>query len=154
HEHKRSFQQTGQLGDVMKESSYIAYNYVMSSTEDYGISEDWFKEASIHLHVPEGATPKDGPSAGITMATALISLAKKQKPKRKVAMTGELTLTGQVLAGGASRGEVIASRRVKIFELRLSKHTECDYSELPDHLTEKITAQLSENYIEVYILTS
>src|SRR5699024_9125262 len=152
HEHKRGFQQTGQLGDVMKESSYIAYNYVMSSTEDYGISEDWFKEASIHLHVPEGATPKDGPSAGVTMATALISLAKKQKPKRKVAMTGELTLTGQVLAVGGIREKVIAARRVKIFELILPKDNERDYNELPDHLKEKMTVHFAEHYKDVYKL--
>lgn len=152
HAHKRGFQQTGQLGDVMKESSHIAYNYVMSSAEDYGLSAEWFAQASIHLHVPEGATPKDGPSAGITMATALVSLAKGKKLKRKVAMTGELTLTGQVLPVGGIREKAIAARRVGIFELILPKDNEHDYNELPEHLKDKLTVHFAAHYNDVYQL--
>lgn len=152
HRHRRCFTLTGQLGDVMKESANIAVSYVESASKTYGIAEDWFKESSIHLHVPEGATPKDGPSAGITMATALISLAKQQKLQRKVAMTGELTLTGQVLPVGGIREKVIAARRVKIYELILPADNQRDYDELPEHLKEKLTVHFVDNYQQVYKL--
>src|SRR5690625_40944 len=152
HRHRRGFTLTGQLGDVMKESANIAVSYVESASKTYGIAEDWFKESSIHLHVPEGATPKDGPSAGITMATALISLAKQQKLQRKVAMTGELTLTGQVLPVGGIREKVIAARRVKIYELILPADNQRDYDELPEHLKEKLTVHFVDNYQQVYKL--
>lgn len=152
HRHRRGFTLTGQLGDVMKESANIAVSYVESASKTYGIAEDWFKESSIHLHVPEGATPKDGPSAGITMATALISLAKQQKLQRKVAMTGELTLTGQVLPVGGIREKVIAARRVKIYELILPADNQRDYDELPEHLKEKLTVHFVDNYQQMYKL--
>lgn len=152
HRHRRGFTLTGQLGNVMKESANIAVSYVESASKTYGIAEDWFKESSIHLHVPEGATPKDGPSAGITMATALISLAKQQKLQRKVAMTGELTLTGQVLPVGGIREKVIAARRVKIYELILPADNQRDYDELPEHLKEKLTVHFVDNYQQVYKL--
>ena len=79
HSHSRGFKQTGQLGDVMRESAEIAYSYISANLEAYGADADFFDQAFVHLHVPEGATPKDGPSAGITMATALLSLARKQR---------------------------------------------------------------------------
>ncbi|MCY1390162.1 Lon protease [compost metagenome] len=94
HTLNRGFKLTGQLGDVMKESAEIAYSYISSHLKQYGGDEGFFDQAFVHLHVPEGATPKDGPSAGITMASALLSLARNQAPKKGVAMTGELTLTG------------------------------------------------------------
>lgn len=152
HRHRRGFTLTGQLGDVMKESANIALSYVESASKPYGIAEEWFKESTLHLHVPEGATPKDGPSAGITMATALISLAKQKKLKRKVAMTGELTLTGQVLPVGGIREKVIAARRVKIFELILPADNQRDYDELPEHLKENLTVHFVDHYSQVYKL--
>ena len=103
----------------MKESAEIAYSYVSANLKQYGGEVGYFNESFIHLHVPEGATPKDGPSAGVTMASALLSLARDQAPKKGVAMTGELTLTGQVLPIGGVREKVIAARRQKIHELIL-----------------------------------
>jgi len=119
HTKNRGFKLTGRLGEVMQESANIAYSYVSAHLEDYQADPKFFDEAFVHLHVPEGATPKDGPSAGITMATALLSLARGQQPSRPLAMTGELTLTGQVLPVGGIREKVIAARRVGIFEIIL-----------------------------------
>ena len=150
HEHSRGFRQTGQLGDVMRESSEIAYSYVSSHIAEYGGDPAWFRDAFVHLHVPEGATPKDGPSAGITMATALISLATGQPLKRKAAMTGELTLTGQVLPVGGIREKVIAARRAGIRELMLPEANRRDYNELPDYLRDKITVHFASHYNDVY----
>src|SRR5690606_36469154 len=103
HTLNRGFKLTGKLGEVMKESAEIAYSYISSHLKQYGGDPVFFAQAFVHLHVPEGATPKDGPSAGISMASALLSLARNQAPKKGVAMTGELTLTGQVLAIGGVR---------------------------------------------------
>ncbi|MBT8138166.1 MAG: endopeptidase La, partial [Gammaproteobacteria bacterium] len=119
HTKNRGFKLTGKLGDVMKESAEIAYSYVVSNLKEYGCPEDFFDTSYIHIHVPEGATPKDGPSAGITLATALLSLARQQRIKKPLAMTGELTLTGQVLAVGGIREKIIAARRSKINQLIL-----------------------------------
>src|SRR5512137_2148397 len=105
----------------------------MSHLEQYGGSPRFFDTSFVHLHVPEGATPKDGPSAGITMATALLSLAKNAKISRPLAMTGELTLTGQVLPVGGIREKVIAARRVGISELILPEANRRDFDKLPDH---------------------
>lgn len=150
HAHQRGFKQTGQLGDVMKESAEIAYSYVASHLPKFGGSADWFDESFVHLHVPEGATPKDGPSAGITMATALVSLATGKRLPRKLAMTGELTLTGQVLAVGGIREKVIAARRTGIRELILPKACERDYKELPDYLKKGMTVHFAEHYQDVH----
>ncbi|KAF0809515.1 ATP-dependent protease La [Alcanivorax sp. S71-1-4] len=150
HNHGRGFRQTGQLGDVMRESSEIAYSFVSSHIEQYGADKDWFREAFVHLHVPEGATPKDGPSAGVTMATALISLARNQRLPRKLAMTGELTLTGQVLPVGGIREKVIAARRVGLRELVLPEANRRDYDELPDYLREKMTVHFASHYDDVF----
>lgn len=150
HNGSRGFKQTGQLGDVMKESSEIAYSYVASHLNQFGGTDNWFKDAFIHLHVPEGATPKDGPSAGITMATALASLATERAIKRRLAMTGELTLTGQVLAIGGVREKVVAARRVGIYELILPAANRRDYDELPEYLKEGLTVHFAEHYREVY----
>jgi ATP-dependent Lon protease len=108
HTLNRGFKLTGRLGDVMRESAEIAYSYVVSHLKDYGCDLEFFDTSMVHLHVPEGATPKDGPSAGITIATALVSLARKERVRRPLAMTGELTLTGQVLPVGGIREKVIA----------------------------------------------
>jgi ATP-dependent Lon protease len=110
HTLNRGFKLTGKLGEVMKESAEIAYSYVSSHLKPFKGDPKFFDAAFVHLHLPEGATPKDGPSAGITMATALLSLARNEKLARPLAMTGELTFTGQVLAVGGIREKVIAAR--------------------------------------------
>lgn len=149
HTLNRGFKLTGQLGEVMKESAEIAYSYVSSHLKQFGGDPTFFDQAFVHLHVPEGATPKDGPSAGITMASALLSLARNQAPKKGVAMTGELTLTGQVLPIGGVREKVIAARRQKIHELILPEANRGSYEELPDYLKEGITVHLAKRYSDV-----
>ncbi|MFK7974790.1 MAG: endopeptidase La [Halioglobus sp.] len=150
HTLNRGFKVTGRLGETMRESSEIAYSYVIAHLKDYGCDLDFFDMSMVHLHVPEGATPKDGPSAGITMATALVSLARKERIKRPLAMTGELTLTGQVLPVGGIREKVIAARRSKIMELILPHGNRRDFEELPDYLSEGINVHFARNYREVF----
>jgi ATP-dependent Lon protease len=150
HTLNRGFKLTGQLGDVMKESAEIAYSYVVSHLKGYGCDRDFFDMSMVHLHVPAGATPKDGPSAGVTIATALVSLARKERIKRNLAMTGELTLTGQVLPVGGIREKVIAARRSKIMELILPHGNRQDFDELPDYLREGINVHFARNYREVF----
>lgn len=152
HNYTRGFKLTGQLGDVMKESAEIAYGYLLSQCEVFGLDKHFFENAFIHLHVPAGATPKDGPSAGITMASALLSLAKKQAVAQEIAMTGELTLTGQVLPVGGIQEKVIAARRVKIFSLILPEANQRDFDDLPDHIREGIKVQFVKTYPEVVSL--
>ncbi len=149
HTKNRGFKLTGRLGEVMQESANIAYSYVSAHLEDYQADPKFFDEAFVHLHVPEGATPKDGPSAGITMATALLSLARGQQPSRPLAMTGELTLTGQVLPVGGIREKVIAARRVGIFEIILPEGSRGDAEELPDHIQEGLTLHFVERLQQV-----
>ncbi|HEY0287709.1 MAG TPA: endopeptidase La [Pseudomonas sp.] len=149
HTLNRGFKLTGQLGDVMKESAEIAYSYVSSNLAKFGGDKSFFDEAFVHLHVPEGATPKDGPSAGVTMASALLSLARNQAPKKGVAMTGELTLTGHVLPIGGVREKVIAARRQKIFELILPEPNRGNFEELPDYLKEGITVHFAKKFADV-----
>jgi ATP-dependent Lon protease len=149
HTLNRGFKLTGQLGEVMKESAEIAYSYISANLKTFKGSPGFFDQASIHLHVPEGATPKDGPSAGITIASALLSLARQQVPKKGVAMTGELTLTGQVLAIGGVREKVIAARRQKCFELILPEANRGAYEELPSYLKEGITVHFAKRFNDV-----
>jgi ATP-dependent Lon protease len=149
HSFSRGFKLTGQLGDVMKESAEIAYSYILANAERWGASPDFFENSLIHLHVPAGATPKDGPSAGVTMASALLSLAKRRKPLRNIAMTGELTLTGQVLPVGGIREKVIAARRANIRELILPAANKGDYEEIPDYIREGLTVHFAERYNDV-----
>ena len=150
HTLNRGFKLTGRLGEVMKESAEIAYSYVIGHLKDYGCDLDFFDMSMVHLHVPEGATPKDGPSAGITMATALVSLARKERIKRRLAMTGELTLTGQVLPVGGIREKVIAARRSKIMELILPHGNRRDFEDLPDYLREGINVHFARTNREVF----
>ncbi len=149
HTLNRGFKLTGQLGEVMKESAEIAHSFISSHLKQFGGEPGFFDQASIHLHVPEGATPKDGPSAGISMASALLSLARNQTPKKGVAMTGELTLTGRVLPIGGVREKVIAARRQKLFELILPDANRGDYMELPDYLKEGMSVHFAKRYKDV-----
>jgi ATP-dependent Lon protease len=142
HNFTRGLKLTGQLGEVMRESAEIAYGYVMDHAEDYGADPQWFKDAFIHLHVPAGATPKDGPSAGVTMASALLSLSL-QRPVRRIAMTGELTLTGQVFPVGGIREKVIAARRAGIRELILPEDNRGDFEEVPEHIRKGFTVHFA-----------
>ena len=148
----RGFKLTGQLGEVMKESAEIAYSYILAHTADFGCDEEFFDTSMIHLHVPEGATPKDGPSAGITMATALISLARGQRIKRPLAMTGELTLTGRVLPVGGIREKIIAARRASVTEVLLPFANRGDYEELPDHVKAGMTVHFVRSFDEVFAI--
>ncbi len=151
HEAKtREFKATGQLGDVMKESAALAFSYVLSTLEQYNINPYVFHNSLIHMHIPEGATPKDGPSAGITMATALISLAKEQQIDRPLAMTGEMTLTGKVLAVGGIREKIIAAKRADVLELILPDDNRKDYEELPKYIKEGLKIHFVKHYMDVY----
>jgi len=150
HSKNKGFKLTGQLGDVMKESAEIAYSYIYSNLEKFNANNTFFDSAFVHLHVPEGATPKDGPSAGVSMATALLSLARNEKPKTGIAMTGELTLTGQVLPVGGIREKVIAARRIKIKELIIPYVNKHDIDELPDYIRKGIKIHFAEKYSDVY----
>ncbi len=149
HTKNRGFKLTGRLGEVMQESANIAYSYLSAHLEEYQADPKFFDEAFVHLHVPEGATPKDGPSAGITMASALLSLARGQQVSRPLAMTGELTLTGQVLPVGGIREKVIAARRVNIHEIILPEGNRGDAEELPDYLKENLVIHFVERFRQV-----
>ena len=150
HSSQRGFKLTGQLGDVMKESAEIAYSYVSSNLRRFKGDPTFFDKSFVHLHVPEGATPKDGPSAGVTMATALLSIARKEAPQPNIAMTGELTLTGQVLPVGGIREKVIAARRQKISNLILPEANRGDYEELPEYLKEGLSVNFAKHYNDVF----
>ncbi len=149
HEKNRGLKLTGQLGDVMRESAEIAYSFITAYVDDNTPQAGYFDNAFVHLHVPEGATPKDGPSAGITMATALLSLAKGKRVKANLAMTGELTLTGRVLPVGGIREKVIAAKRVKLRELILPEGCRRDYDELPAHIKADMKIHFVSRYEEV-----
>ena len=150
HSTQRGFKLTGQLGDVMKESAEIAYSYVSSNLRRFKGDPTFFDKSFVHLHVPEGATPKDGPSAGVTMATALLSIARGEAPQQNIAMTGELTLTGQVFPVGGIREKVIAARRQKIGSLILPEGNRGDYDELPGYLKEGLTVNFAKQYSDVF----
>ncbi|MDM7997298.1 MAG: endopeptidase La [Acidobacteriota bacterium] len=146
----KGFKQTGQLGAVMVESAEIAYSYVMAHLEKYGAQRDFFDERFVHIHVPAGATPKDGPSAGITMATALLSMILHKPVRKGLAMTGELTLTGQVLPIGGVKEKVIAARRAGCRFLIFPEANKKDYEELPDYLKKGFTVFFASQYDDVF----
>ena len=125
---------TGKLGEVMQESMKAAYSFVKSKYKTLGIKEDDFSKCDIHIHAPEGAVPKDGPSAGVTICTAIVSAMTKQKVKADVAMTGEITLVGKVLAIGGLKEKLLAARRSKIKKVLIPKENEKDLAELPSVL--------------------
>jgi len=146
----KGFKQTGQLGNVMIESSEIAYSYVMAHITDFGGEPEFFDQHFIHLHVPAGATPKDGPSAGITMATALVSMITGKTVKKGLGMTGELTLTGRVLAIGGLKEKAIAARRSGLKILVFPEDNRKDYDELPDYLKEGLEVHFVRTFDDAY----
>ena len=147
---KTEMKLTGQVGDVMKESSEIAWNYVHSSMQNFAHKTSFFEKHRVHIHIPEGATPKDGPSAGITMATALYSLLMKKPIKNDLGMTGELTLTGMILPIGGVKEKVIAARRSKLKTLIFPKDNARDIEELPAYIKKGFTIHFVSHYEEVF----
>ena len=121
---------TGNLGKVMKESATIAMEFIKANAETFGVNASVFDKYNVHIHVPEGATPKDGPSAGVTMLTSLVSLFTQRKVKKSIAMTGEITLRGKVLPVGGIKEKILAAKRAKIKEILLCKENEKDILEI------------------------
>ncbi len=147
---------TGQLGDVMQESAQAAFSYIRSQAEEMGVDPGDFEKLDIHIHVPEGAIPKDGPSAGVTMATALISALTDRPVRRDVAMTGEITLRGRVLAVGGLKEKVLAAHRAGIKDLLLPQRNRKDLVEVPKRVRRELNVILVNSMDEVlaHALTS
>jgi ATP-dependent Lon protease len=143
---------TGQLGDVMQESAQAALSYIRGRAQALGLSREFYRNVDLHLHVPEGAIPKDGPSAGITMATALASALAKIPVRRDIAMTGEITLRGKVLAIGGLKEKLLAALRAGIFEVILPRANEKEIAELPDNIKSSIKLHFVDNMDEVLSL--
>lgn len=140
---------TGQLGDVMKESAQTGLSYIRSVSQKYGIAKEFFKENDIHIHIPEGAVPKDGPSAGITMATAMLSAATEKKVRADVAMTGEITLRGRVLPIGGLKEKLLAAKNAGIKTVCVPKKNEKDVEEISSEITKGLEIVYVENMDEV-----
>jgi ATP-dependent Lon protease len=140
---------TGQLGDVMQESAQAALSYIRGRANALGLPKDFYRNLDLHLHVPEGAIPKDGPSAGITMATALASALAKIKVRRDIAMTGEITLRGKVLAIGGLKEKLLAAQRAGVFEVILPKANEKDIADLPEALKKAMKLHFVDQMDEV-----
>lgn len=141
---------TGQLGDVMKESTQIAYTVARARLSNIQPENSYFDESDIHVHVPEGATPKDGPSAGVTLVTALLSLALDKPVKHDLAMTGEISLTGKVLPVGGIKEKIMAARRAGIKTIIFPHENKRDFEELPAYLKDGIDAHFASDYNEVF----
>ncbi|MFP4509025.1 MAG: endopeptidase La [Spirochaetaceae bacterium] len=135
---KEAFKLTGKMGEVMQESANIAYTYARSIASEFGIPSDFFDSHSIHLHIPAGAIPKDGPSAGITMATTLLSLSRSKAIRKQVAMTGELSLLGSVLPIGGLKEKTVAAKRAHIKTIIFPKANEKDLEDIPEHVRKGI----------------
>ena len=140
---------TGKLGDVMQESAQAAMSYVRSRAEEFGIPKDFNRRLDVHVHIPEGAIPKDGPSAGITLATAMISALTKIKTRREVAMTGEITLRGKVLPIGGIKEKVLAAHRAGVTTILLPKDNEKDLADIPKNVLDTMKMHLVSNMDEV-----
>ena len=143
---------TGQLGDVMKESAHAALSYARTRARELGIRDDFFATHDIHVHIPEGAIPKDGPSAGITMATAMISAFTQRPVRRSVAMTGEITLRGNVLPIGGLKEKILAARRIGLDTIICPKLNKKELDEVAPHLRRGMEFHLVEHVDEVLAL--
>ena len=140
---------TGNLGTVMKESATLALEYIKSHVNDLEISPDMFSKYNLHVHVPEGATPKDGPSAGIAMLTSLVSVLTQRKVKKDIAMTGEITLRGKVLPVGGIKEKILAAKRANIKEIILSKENKHDVEEIKQEYLKGLTFHYVQSMSEV-----
>jgi ATP-dependent Lon protease len=140
---------TGQLGDVMKESAQIALSYLRSHGDDLGVPVTTLAEQGVHVHVPAGAVPKDGPSAGVTMTTALASLLSGRPVRADVAMTGEVSLTGRVLPIGGVKQKLLAAHRAGITDIVLPKRNEPDLDDVPASVLDELTVHLATDVREV-----
>jgi len=145
----KRFQVTGSVGNVMQESAHAALSYVRSRTDELGLDDDFYGKTDIHLHVPAGATPKDGPSAGVTMATSLVSLVSGRKVKKKMGMTGEITLRGHVLPVGGVKEKVLAAHRNGLKTVILPKRNKFDLDDVPEEIKNKIQFIFVETVGEV-----
>jgi len=146
---KGKLQVTGRLGEVMQESANAAMSYVRSRAKQLGLSRDFYSKVDIHVHVPEGATPKDGPSAGITIATAIASALTRVALRADVAMTGEITLRGRVLPIGGLKEKMIAAHRAGITTVIIPKENEKDLKEIPAQIKRNIRIVMVEHMDEV-----
>ena len=140
---------TGQLGDVMKESAMAALSWIRAHADEYGLKPDFHKELDIHIHVPEGAVPKDGPSAGVTMATALLSALTNRPVRQDVAMTGEITLRGRVLPIGGVKEKLLAAYRAGIRTILLPRENQKDLEDIPEHVLKTFTILLGDTITDV-----
>jgi ATP-dependent Lon protease len=140
---------SGKLGDVMQESAQAAMSYVRSRAEDFGIAKDFNRKFDVHVHIPEGAIPKDGPSAGITLATALVSALARVPTRRDVAMTGEITLRGKVLPIGGVKEKVLAAHRAGVKTILLPKDNEKDLADIPKNVLDVLDVHLVSSMDEV-----
>ncbi|MEK7830691.1 MAG: S16 family serine protease, partial [Acidobacteriota bacterium] len=147
---KGLLQLTGQLGEVMRESAQAAYSFAKSRAKELGIEEDAFSKTDIHLHIPEGAIPKDGPSAGITMATALVSVLARRPINKLVAMTGEITLRGNVLPIGGVKEKVLAAHRAQIKKIILPAQNKKDMEDVPEEPKRDMEFVFVENVLQVF----
>ncbi len=149
---ERGFQFTGQLGDVMQESARAAHSYLRAKADELGIDPKFFDTHDVHLHVPAGAVPKDGPSAGLAMVTALASLLLEQRVRGDIAMTGEITLRGQVLPVGGIQAKVLAAHRLGIQTIIMPRRNEPEIDDLPDEVRDSMTFVFAEHVDDVLIL--
>ena len=140
---------TGQLGDVMKESARAGFSYIRSRSKEFGLEDDFHEQTDIHIHIPEGAIPKDGPSAGITMTTAVVSALLGVKVKSNLAMTGEITLRGRVLPVGGIKEKILAAHRAGITNILIPKENERDLIDIPDNIKRNLTIRAVETMDEV-----
>jgi len=140
---------TGKLGDVMKESAQAALSYIRSSAEKLGVDKDFYEKYDIHIHVPEGAVPKDGPSAGITIATALVSALTGKKVRKEVGLTGEITLRGRVLPIGGLKEKTLSAHRAGLSTVILPKDNEKDLDDIPESVRNDLNFILVSHVDEV-----
>ena len=145
----KGFQITGSIGNVMQESAHAALSYVRSKASNLGLDSDFFDKSDIHLHIPAGAAPKDGPSAGVAIATALVSLVSGRPVRREVGMTGEITLRGQVLPVGGVKEKVLAAHRSGLKSVVLPSYNEADLEDIPEEVRKEIQFVFAETVDDV-----